>query len=187
MKVIARISNRHIHITKEDYMEIFNKSELTKRNDLTQPGQFAANETVTIKTNKNKIENVRIVGPFRTYTQFELSKTDARALGINPPVRNNGDLDDAEIVTIIGPEKEIEKKCAIIADRHIHITPEEKETLGITKNIVKVSVNTKKGTILDNVLIRTDDKFKFELHIDTDDGNACLLENGTEVEIIDYN
>lgn len=186
MKVVARVSNRHIHLTKEDYMILFNKDELTKRNDLTQPDQYAANEKVTIKTNKNKIERVRVVGPFREYTQVEISNTDARFLGINPPVRGNGILDDAETVTIIGEVSEIERKSAIIADRHIHLNQKEKDQLGITKDCVKIIIDSEKSAILDNVNIKVADNFIFELHLDTDDSNACLLENGKEVEIIDY-
>ena len=124
MKVNVGISNHHVHLNDEDYKILFKNHDLTKRNDLTQPGMYACNETVTIKGSKRSIENVRVLGPLRNYTQVEISKTDAYYLGIDPPVRNSGDLSDAALITIIGPYGKLEKKACIIPTRHIHVDKE---------------------------------------------------------------
>mgnify|MGYP002597358564 CR=1 FL=1 len=161
------ISNRHVHLTREDVNILFgNNYELTKRNDLDQPGQYAANETVTLKTAKNIKEGVRVVGPIRSYTQVEVLNSDKEYFGINPPVRNSDDLDNSEEITIIGPKGQITRKnICIIANRHIHINTRDKGKLK-EDDIVTVEVNS---TILDNVHIKIDDSFKTELHINKDD------------------
>lgn len=185
MKVAVGISNRHVHLTKEDFELLFGKRELTKRNDLKQPGQFACNERVNIIGPRGTLENIVIVGPLRTYTQVEVSKTDCYKLGINPPVRDSGDLDGASMVTIIGPLGKIEKPCAIIANRHIHVDKEilkEKKIIGIKEVCIKIT--GEKAGIIEHVHIKEMDKAYFELHLDTDDANAFLLKNGDEVEII---
>ena len=183
MKVKVGISNRHVHLTKEDYKILFNKETLTLRNNLTQPEQFAACETVAIKTEKNIINNVRIIGPFRSYSQVEISKTDARTLGINPPIRDSGDLSDASNITILGPCGQIRKKCCIIATRHIHISKEEKEKYNLNDK-VKIKINSEKPTILEEVSLKVGENYNFELHLDTDDANAAFISQGQEVEII---
>ena len=186
MKVAVGISNRHVHLTKEDFELLFGKRELTKRNDLKQPGQFACNERVTIEGCKGSIENMIIVGPFRNYTQVEISKTDCYKLGIEAPVRDSGDLEGASMVTIIGPLGKLEKPCAIIANRHIHVDKEilkEKNLVGIKE--VRIKITGEKSGILENVHIKEMDDAYFELHLDTDDANAFLLKNGYEVEILD--
>lgn len=184
MKVNVGISNRHIHLTKEDLYILFgNNYELNMKASLKQPNQYACIEMVTICTNKDKIENVRILGPVRGYTQVELSKTDAYKLGINPPVRDSGDIENSEIVTIIGPCGRITKPCCIIARRHIHITKEEKEKYNLP-DIVSVKVDGIRGGIMDEVYIKVSDEAFFEMHIDTDEANAYFLKNNDEVEII---
>lgn len=183
MKINVGISNRHVHLTEDDFKILFNQDELTKRNDLSQPGEFASNEIVTIATPKSKIEKVRVLGPLRNYTQVEISKTDSIKLGINPPVRNSGDLNDAETITIIGPNGKIERKSCIIATRHIHITKEEKERLGLN-DIVKIKISSEKGATLENVYVKDHPNYKYELHLDTDDANSNFLKQNDEVEII---
>jgi propanediol utilization protein len=183
MKVKVGISNRHIHLTKEDFNLLFGNIELEKRNDLTQPGEFASTLMVTIEGPKRRIENVRILGPFRSYTQVEISKTDSYNLGINPPVRDSGDLEDASIINIINNDKKIERKACIIPTRHIHINSKTKELLNLNSS-VRIKINNEKGGILDNVHLKVSDLYNFELHLDTDDGNANLLNQGDEVEII---
>ena len=126
MKVTVGVSNHHVHLKQSD-LDILFGCELTKKSDLKQPGQFASFEVVTIKTDKSEINNVRVLGPVRNYTQIEISKTDAYKLGLNPPVRSSGNLDNSEIVTLIGPNGSIKTDGCIIADRHIHITYEDKE------------------------------------------------------------
>lgn len=185
MKITVGVSNRHVHLTQDDYKALFGDVQLTKRNDLTQPGTYACNETVTIKGEKSSIDNVRILGPFRNYTQVEVSKTDCYKLGVNPPVRNSGDLDGASLITIIGPYGEITKEVCIIATRHIHVDENEiiKHHLeGIEK--VSVKINGEKGGIIENVYLKKTEKAFFELHLDTDDANAFLLKQNDEVEII---
>lgn len=185
MYIKIGISNRHIHLTKEDYEILFGNAPLLKYKDLTQYGQFASTFKVTLKTDKNVIENVRVLGPLRNYTQVEISKTDAYHLGINPPVRDSGDLEDSAPITIEGPNGSIFKESnCIIASRHIHIHTDELEEYGLVdKQIVSVKVSTEKGGIMDNVLVRAGNYY-FEMHIDTDDANAHLLKNGDTVQII---
>lgn len=161
------ISNRHVHLTREDVNILFgNNYELTKRNDLDQPGQYAANETVTLKTAKNIKEGVRVVGPIRSYTQVEVLNYDKEYFGINPPVRNSDDLDNSEEITIIGPKGQITKKnICIIANRHIHINTRDKDNF-YEDEIVKVKVG---DTILDNVHIKIADSYATSFHINKDD------------------
>ena len=116
MKVSIGVSNRHVHLTREHFKILFGEGkELEKRNDLTQPGQFASTSIVTIKTDKSEIENVRVLGPFRAYTQVEISKTDDYKLGLNPPIRDSGNLKGSSPITIIGPSGvvDLEEGCII--------------------------------------------------------------------------
>jgi len=185
MKVSVGISNRHVHLSNDDYQVLFENMEMSVRNNLKQPGQFASNLTVDIKTKKDIIKKVRVLGPTRGYTQVEISKTDAYKLGINPPVRDSGNLAGASLITIIGPTGEISKEAAIIANRHIHVNRKIREDnglMGVEK--VKVKISGEKGGILDDVYLKDMDEAYFELHLDTDDANAFLLKNDDEVEII---
>ena len=184
MKVKVGISFRHVHLTEEDYEELFDE-ELKIRNYLGQPGQFAAEQSVTLKKNEKVLENVRIIGPFRNYTQVEISKTDAYFLGIKPPVRTSGDLEGAENITIIGKKGKIERKACILADRHIHLNKEERKKYALEKDTYRIKIIGEKGGILDNVHIREQEDFSFQLHIDSDEGNAFNLKQNDEVEIID--
>jgi propanediol utilization protein len=185
MKVSVGVSNRHVHLNNDDYKLLFGDAPLTKRNDLTQPNTFASELTVTITGSKRSIENVRVLGPNRSYTQVEISRTDAYTLGVNPPVRNSGEVSDADVITIIGPNGELTKKAAIIAARHIHVDKkirEEKGLVGISK--VSVRIPGEKSGIIDNVYLKDSDEAYFELHLDTDDANALLLKHDDELEII---
>lgn len=186
MKVSIGVSNRHVHLTEDHLKILFGESfKLEKRNDLNQPKQYASTSLVTIKTDKDKIENVRVLGPVRNYTQVEISRTDAIKLGINPPVRDSGDLSDSEEITIIGPRGEVKVKCCIIANRHIHILPNQLELYNLKdKQIVSVKLNGEKGGIIDNVHIKCSEEAYFELHLDTDDANAHLVKNGDIGDII---
>ena len=185
MKINVGVSNRHVHLNNDDYKLLFGDRELTKRNDLTQPNTFASELTVTIKGPKRSIENVRVLGPNRSYTQVEVSKTDAYTLGINPPVRNSGDLFDASEITIIGPNGEITRNATIIASRHIHVDKNirrEHNLEGIEK--VSVKIGGEKPGIIENVYLKETEEAYFEMHLDTDDANAFLLKQNDEVEII---
>lgn len=184
MKVSVGISNRHVHLTKEDLNILFGLNyELTKKIDINQPHQFAAIETVTIKTDKDEINNVRILGPIRSYTQVELSKTDAYKLGINPPLRDSGDLEGSSVVSIIGPKGIVTKPCCIIARRHIHVTPIMKKELNLP-DVVSVKVEGQRGGIINEVYVKVNEESYYEMHIDTDEANAFYLKNNDEVEII---
>ena len=187
MKVTVGVSNRHVHLKLEDLKILFGANfELEKQKDLTQPGQFASTSFVTLKTVKGTIEKVRVLGPIRNYTQVEISKTDAFKLGLNPPVRNSGDLNGSESITIIGPNGEltIDEGC-IIASRHIHILPEQIKQYNLEgRETVSVRLFGDKGGIIDNVYLKPSDEAFFELHLDTDDANAHFVKNGDIAEIL---
>jgi len=184
MKIPVGISNRHIHLKEEIYNLLFDE-ELTKRNDLNQPGEFASNQVLTIKTAKNKINNVRILGPLRDYDQVEISKTDAYLLGINPPIRKSGDLVNTPAIILVGPKGEVElNNAVIIAERHIHMT----NAFALANNFyddeeVNIKIAGEKPGIIE-AKVKTSDEAYLELHLDTDDANAFLLKNNDEVEII---
>ena len=184
MKVLLGVSNRHVHLTEEDYKILFGDEPLGKVKDLVQPGQFSSDKKVTIKTEKRAIENVRLLGPLRSYTQVEISKTDSFALGLNPPMRNSGDLDGAEPITIIGTVGEVTKPCCIIANRHLHINPAQRQELGLV-GVEKVCarIDGEKHTVFEEVYIKESPDFTLELHLDTDDGNGAMGKSGEEIEI----
>jgi putative phosphotransacetylase len=184
MKVLLGISNRHVHLTEEDYKAIFGDEPLNKVKDLVQPGQYSSDKKVSIQTDKRTIDNVRLLGPLRSYTQVEVSKTDSFALGIEPPVRNSGDLEDAAYITIIGPKGEITKPCCIIANRHLHINPTQRRELGLV-GVDKVCAKWvgEKTTIFEDVYIKESEDYTLELHLDTDDGNGALAKTGEEIEV----
>lgn len=186
MKVLVGVSQRHVHLTKEDVKALFGDDYvLNKKCDLYQPGQYACEEQVTIKGVKGEIPNVRVLGPERDKTQVEVSKGDTYKLGIDAPIRDSGDLDDAAEITVIGPKGELTKKAAIIATRHIHLSTTEASNLGLTsKDKVTIIVGGEKPGILNNVHVRVDDNFKMQVHLDVDDANAFLINNDDEVEVI---
>ena len=184
MKIKVGVSNRHIHLTEDAYRLLFEKN-LTKKTDLSQPGQFSSEEVLTIEANGKKIDNVRIVGPFRKYNQVEISRRDARFLGINPPVRKSGDLKDACDIIISNEQGRYKlKDCCIIANRHVHISNSYAKELRLKDNDeVKIVIPKDKGGIV-KAFIKTSDDAVLELHIDTDDANAFNLNTGDEVELI---
>lgn len=183
MELKVGISNRHIHLSEADFKKLFDSENLTLKANLKQDGQFASNETLTIKTEKNIINNVRIIGPFRDKTQVELSKTDAFFLGLNPPIRLSGDLDNSESITLVNGDKEAHiENCVILAARHIHIDEETLKDMDFKiGDMVSVKINNERGGSFDNVCIRPGN---FELHIDTDEANAMNLKNNDIVEVI---
>lgn len=186
MKVLLGVSNRHVHLTEETYKKLFGDEKLEVVKQLRQPGQFASNKFVTLKNGDREIKHVRVLGPLRKYNQVEISKTDSYTLKVNPPVRDSGNLKDSEAITLVNEDKivHLEEGC-IIANRHIHINPEEAKEYGLEGiEKVKIKVEGEKAGILDNVHIRVDENFKFELHLDTDDGNAFNVKTGDELEII---
>lgn len=185
MKINIGVSNRHAHITKEDYQLLFNKDELTHYKDLKQQGHFAALEKVNVIWGDRVIKDVRLLGPFRNYTQVELAKTDARYLKVDAPLRESGDLDDAAVVIIEGPCGRIERKAAIIATRHIHISKDDLDNLNLNNyNYVDIYLDTEKPTLLKKVSLKETPNGFLELHLDTDDANAALVNEKTLGEII---
>lgn|SRR5574344_1388520 len=185
MKVKVGISNRHVHLTKSDFKILFGDTELIPERPLSQHGEYASNLKLTIKTPKSEIEGVRVMYPLRDYTQTEISKTDSYKLGLNPPVRKSGELENSETITLIGPNGTITTNGVIIACRHIHMNPTEASNYGYIDNqLVSVKIDGEKGGTLDNVSIKIKDTYVLEIHLDTDDANAFMLKSGDEVTII---
>lgn len=187
-KVLIETSARHVHVTQEALEALFGKDAvLTKKKDLSQPGQYACEERVTIVGPKKELANVSILGPVRSATQVELSATDARSIGIPIAIRESGDIDGTSGCKIIGPAGEIEiEKGVIVAKRHVHLTPETAEKLGVkNKDIVWVKAETDGRTaILGDVVIRVSDQFADAMHIDTDESNAISATPNLMGEII---
>ena len=188
MNINIGVSNRHVHLNEYDFKALFGENAvLEELRPLTQPGEFASTSLVTIKTEKGMIEKVRVLGPLRSYTQVEISKTDAYKLGLNPPVRESGDIENSEGVTLVGTLSEITKKeGCIIASRHIHATPSDVEKYGLDVNKKYcVRLFGEKGGIINNVSIKANPNYVWEMHIDTDDANAHLVGKGNSLaEII---
>lgn len=181
MEIKIGVSNHHVHLCQEDLEVLFGEGYmLIKDRELSQPGEFASADRVTIKTPKSEIKNVRILGPARAYTQVEISKTDAIKLGIDPPVRESGDLIGSAPITLIGPAGEINlTRGCIIASRHIHLSPDDVVKYNLQKkDKVAVKLTGPKGGIIDNVSLKIDPSYQFELHLDTDDANAHLIKQG---------
>lgn len=186
-EVKVGISNRHIHLSSKARDILFGAGyTLTYVKSLSQTGQFAARETVTIVGIKGTIENVRILGPERNQTQVEISRTDMYKLGVNAPVRDSGDLESSPGIVLIGPKGLVNlNKGVICAKRHIHMTPEDAAFFNVSdKQEVIVKADGERGVIFTNVLIRVDKSFVLELHLDTDEANAAGLKNNDSVEII---
>lgn len=181
------ISNRHIHLCREDLNHLFGKGyELRKMKDLKQPNQFAAEEVVTIKGPKGEFEKVRILGPLRDETQVEISISDGFKLGINPPIKESGKLENTPGITIIGPKGSIElRKGTIAALRHIHMPLDLANKFNVKdKDEVDVEINGIRRGVLGNVLVRVSDKYALEMHLDMDEANACCVKNGDLVKIL---
>jgi putative phosphotransacetylase len=186
-KVEVGISNKHVHLSAADIELLFGKGhELTWVKDLKQPGQFASEEKVDITGPKGVIRGVRVLGPARKETQVELSVTDARGIGLAPPIRESGQLDGSPGVTLTGPEGTVElKKGAIIALRHIHLSSAQAAEAGVKdKDVVDVKTFGTRPIVFQDVLIRAGDMYEREFHVDTDEGNAAGIGSGDFVEII---
>lgn len=182
------VSNRHIHLSTTDLETLFGKGyELTPIKDLSQPGQFACKETLTIVgPSLRPIENVRVLGPVRKASQVEISRTDSFTLKVKPPVRESGDIAGSAPVTIIGPKGVVTlKEGCIIANRHIHMSTDEGAQFGLSDGqYVDVEVEGARRTKFYDVQVRVHKDFRLEMHIDTDDANAAGIGNGAKVKIV---
>lgn len=182
------VSNRHTHLTRATFQKLFGeKAEFESLRPLYQPGEFASKHSLAIAGPKLRtIPGVRILGPLRKYDQVEVSLTDAIFLGIDPPVANSGTLDEAAPLTLIGPNGSIFlERCAIVASRHIHMTGDDARRLGVTDgDLCRVRVGGAKPTVFENVLVRTNDAWKLQIHLDTDDANAANIREDTFVEFL---
>lgn len=170
------ISNKHLHLSKEHFEILFGEGkELTPKNYLGQPGQFAAEEKVDIVGPKKTLSGVRVLGPLRPETQVELSMTDARTIGIKAPVTESGKLDGTPGCKLIGPCGEVElEKGVIVPLRHVHLNPEQAKEAGVVDGeVVCLKIEGPRGLIFDNVLVRSGEKHEREVHLDTDEGNAA--------------
>ena len=182
------VSNRHIHLTKEDMETLFGAGyELTPIKDLSQPGQYACKETLTIVgPSMRPIENVRVLGPLRKKSQVEISLTDSFVLKVKPPVRESGNLVGSSPIRIVGPKGVVElSEGCIIANRHIHMSPAEAEVFGIKDGeTVTVDVEGKRRTRWYDVQVRVHKDFRLEMHVDTDDANSAGIGNGFKVKVV---
>ncbi len=184
-KILVETSARHVHLTEADIETLFGKGYvLTKKKDLSQPGQFACEERVTVVGPKKEMAGVSILGPARPASQVELSLTDARTLGLSAPIRESGDIAGSAGCTLVGPCGQVVLTEGVIAaKRHIHLTPDTAEQYGVSdKQIVKVKVNGARPLIFDDVVVRVNKNFAPAMHIDTDESNAAF--GATEGEII---
>lgn len=184
-KVLERLfieleaSGRHVHVTKQQALTLFGH-ELTPQRELSQPGQFLAKERLTVLGPKGKFEKVAVLGPERPEGQVEVSLTDARTLGIAPPVRLSGDVKNSPGAILEGPMGTVAlQQGVIVAKRHIHMTPKDAEAMGVKdRQVVKLQVYTDRPTIFDDVVVRVHPSFQTRVHLDYDEANACGFQTG---------
>lgn len=188
MKFLVETSARHVHLTQEHLEILFGKGyELTRKKDLSQPGQYACEERVTIVGSKKELAGVSILGPVRKATQVELSLTDARAIGVAAPIKESGDIAGSGACKIVGPCGEIEiAEGVIAAKRHIHVTNADAEALGVKNgDIVSVKVDTDgRSLVFGDVVVRVSDSYALAMHIDTDESNAAACGREQYGEIV---
>lgn len=187
--VMVETSARHVHVTEETLEILFGKGyQLTKKKDLSQPGQFACEERVQVIGPKNSFPAVSILGPTRPADQVELSASDARSIGVAAPVRESGDIAGSGACKLVGPKGEVElKEGVIVAKRHIHMTPEDAENYGVKdKQVVSVKINSpERSLVFGDVVVRVSPKFKLAMHIDTDESNAVMAGRDATGVIVD--
>ena len=198
-KVIDRIQNeldgsfeveasgRHVHLSRKELDALFGTGyELTKAKDLSQPGQYASKERLTVVGPKGAFHNVVILGPVRKESQVEVSLTDCLQLGVKAPIRESGDIEGTPGIVLVNGDKSVSlDKGLIVAKRHVHMTPEDAEKIGVKNHdIVKVKVEGARPLIFDDVVIRVSPKFATYMHIDYDEANACGFKKGTRGRII---
>ena len=187
-KIPLGVSNHHIHLTPETFSRLFGEeTKFESDRPLYQPGEFASKHALTIVGSKMRsISGVRILGPLRKYDQVEISLSDAIYLGVDAPVKNSSDLKEAGPLTLIGPKSSVFlKHCAIVANRHIHMTSDHARIFKVKDgDYCRVRIAGEKSTIFEQVRIRVNDAWKLQIHLDTDDANAANVRGETEVEFI---
>ena len=187
--VMVETSARHVHVTEETLEILFGKGyQLTKKKDLSQPGQFACEERVQVIGPKNSFPAVSILGPTTPADQVELSASDARLIGVAAPVRESGDIAGSGACKLVGPKGEVElKEGVIVAKRHIHMTPEDAENYGVKdKQVVSVKIDSpERSLVFGDVVVRVSPKFKLAMHIDTDESNAVMAGRDATGVIVD--
>ena len=187
-EVPVGVSNRHIHLTEEHVEILFGKGyTLTPMKELSQPGQYACKEVLTvIGPSMRPIENVRVLGPVRRASQVEISATDSYVLKVKPPVRESGSLKGSAPIRIVGPQGVVElSEGCIIANRHIHMSPADGRAFGVSDgDYVTVDVEGKRRTRWYDVQVRVHPDFRLEMHVDTDDANAVGIGNGSRVKVV---
>lgn len=181
------ISNRHVHLAQQDVDALFGKGySLTPLKPLHQPGQFAAEECVTVVGPKGSLTRVRVLGPTRPVSQLEISRADCFTLGVKAPVRESGQLENTGSALLIGPAGHVELRSQVIcAWRHIHISPQDARQLNVTNGQkVRVRSDGERQLTFDEVVVRVRDDFTLEFHIDTEEANAAGLKNGAQVRLL---
>lgn len=172
-------SGRHVHVTKEQAQQLFGHG-LTPKRELSQPGQYLCNERVTVKGPKGEFHNVAVLGPERPQAQVEISLTDARTLGITPPIRPSGSVADTPGAVLAGPCGQVALSQGVIAaQRHIHMSPEDAETMGVQdKQMVRLQTFTSRPVVFEELLVRIAPGFQTRVHLDYDEANACGFRQG---------
>ena len=172
-------SGRHVHVTKEQALTLFGH-RLTPKRELSQPGQYLAEERVKVVGPKGEFDNVAVLGPERKDGQVEISLTDGRALGIEAPVRLSGTVEGTPGVTLIGPKGQVRlQQGVIVAQRHIHMTPQDAQNMGVRdKQTVRLQTYTGRPVVFDQVVVRVSPDFQTRAHLDYDEANACGFQNG---------
>ncbi|MDD3692876.1 MAG: phosphate propanoyltransferase [Oscillospiraceae bacterium] len=187
-QVLIETSARHVHLSRKDLDTLFGEGyELTKKKDLSQPGQFACNERVDVIGPKRALTGVSILGPVRKDTQVEISMTDSRSIGVEAHIRESGDIDGSAPCKIVGPKGEVElSQGVIVAKRHIHMTPADARKLGVKdRDVVSVKVESDgRSLIFGDVIVRVSDNFSLAMHIDTDESNAAGIKSAVSGTVI---
>lgn len=180
------VSNRHVHLAREDMLALFGSDRLTNFKDLSQPGQFACQERLLVAGPKGAIGEVRILGPLRAKTQVELAPADCVKLGVKAPVRDSGDLAGSGALTLVGPAGAVTlREGAIVAARHIHMHPRDAAVFACRDGQrVSVRAGGPRGLIFSEVLVRVSDRYSLEMHVDIDEANAAGLKNGDTAELV---
>lgn len=187
LTVPIEVSARHIHLTPEDLAKLFGKDyRLSVVKNLSQPGEFASGALLDIQAEKNVLKGVRVLGPVRSYSQVEISRTDSYFLGVTPAIRESGDIGGTPGITLIGPNGTVKlKEGVVLAFRHIHCSTAKAEELGFKHGqFVKVKISGPRALVFENVMLKVADNYDWHLHLDVDEGNAAGVEPGMVAEII---